>query len=51
MIIVIMKWIKKMNELGVQEYNSEKLIDNDSLIKRAIRNVEDDGIVFIWVYG
>ena len=22
------KWIKKMNELGVQEYNSEKLIDN-----------------------
>jgi len=22
------KWIKKMNELGIQEYNSEKLIDN-----------------------
>ena len=26
---------------------SEKLIDNDSLIKRAILNVEEDGIVFI----
>ena len=29
------------------EEESEKLIENDSLIKRAIRNVEDDGIVFI----
>ena len=26
---------------------SEKLIDNDSLVKRSINNAEQDGIVFI----
>ncbi len=29
------------------EEESEKLIDNDNLIKRAINNVEQDGIVFL----
>ena len=38
--------VKESYEILLDE-ESEKLIDNDSLIKRAIRNVEDDGIVFI----
>ena len=45
---------KEKKKLTVREsYNflieeeSEKLIDNDSLIKRSIKNVEDDGIVFL----
>ncbi|MDC3090965.1 ATP-dependent protease ATPase subunit HslU [Rickettsiales bacterium] len=45
---------KEKKKLTVKEsYNflieeeSEKLIDNDSLIKRSIKNVEDDGIVFL----
>ena len=38
--------VKESYEILLDE-ESEKLIDNDSLIKRAIKNVEDDGIVFI----
>ena len=38
--------VKESYEILLDE-ESEKLIDNDSLIKKAIRNVEDDGIVFI----
>ena len=45
---------KEKRKLSVKEsYNflieeeSEKLIDNESLIKRSIKNVEDDGIVFL----
>ena len=38
--------VKESYEILLDE-ESEKLIDNDSLIKRSIRNVEDDGIVFI----
>ncbi len=38
--------VKESYEILLEE-ESEKLIDNDSLVKRAIRNVEDDGIVFI----
>ena len=38
--------VRESYEILLDE-ESEKLIDNDSLIKRAIRNVEDDGIVFI----
>ena len=38
--------VKESYEILLDE-ESEKLIDNDSLIKRSIKNVEDDGIVFI----
>ena len=38
--------VKDSYELLLDE-ESEKLVDNDSLIKRAIKNVEQDGIVFI----
>ena len=45
---------KKKRKLSVKESyeflleeESEKLIDNDNLVKRAIINVEQDGIVFI----
>ena len=45
---------KKKRKLTVRESydfllneESEKLIDNDSLIKRSIDNAEQDGIVFI----
>ncbi len=38
--------VKESHEILLDE-ESEKLIDNDSLIKRAISNVENDGIVFI----
>ena len=38
--------VKESYEILLDE-ESEKLIDSDSLIKRAIKNVEDDGIVFI----
>ena len=45
---------KKKRKLSVKESydfllneESDKLIDNDNLIKRAINNVEQDGIVFI----
>ena len=38
--------VKESHEILLDE-ESEKLIDNDNLIKRAISNVENDGIVFI----
>ena len=38
--------VKESHELLLDE-ESEKLIDNDNLIKRATANVEEDGIVFI----
>ena len=38
--------VKESYEFLLNE-ESDKLIDNDSLIKRAINNVEQDGIVFI----
>ncbi len=38
--------VKESYEILLDE-ESEKLIDNDSLIKRAIKNVEDDGIVLL----
>ena len=38
--------VKESYEILLDE-ESDKLIDNDSLVKRSIRNVEDDGIVFI----
>ena len=38
--------VRESYEILLDE-ESEKLVDNDSLIKKAIRNVEDDGIVFI----
>ena len=38
--------VKESHEILLDE-ESEKLIDNDNLIKRAIFNVENDGIVFI----
>ena len=38
--------VKESYEILLDE-ESEKLVDNDSLIKRSIKNVEDDGIVFI----
>ena len=38
--------VKESHEILLDE-ESEKLIDNDKLIKRAISNVENDGIVFI----
>ena len=45
---------KRKRKLSVKESydfllneESDKLIDNDNLIKRAINNVEQDGIVFI----
>ena len=45
---------KEKRKLSVKESydfllneESDKLIDNDNLIKRAINNVEQDGIVFI----
>ena len=38
--------VKESYEFLLSE-ESDKLIDNDSLIKRAINNVEQDGIVFI----
>ncbi len=38
--------VKESHEILLDE-ESEKLIDNENLIKRAIRNVEEDGIVFI----
>ena len=38
--------VKESHEILLDE-ESEKLIDNENLIKRAISNVENDGIVFI----
>jgi len=38
--------VKESHEILLDE-ESDKLIDNDKLIKRAISNVENDGIVFI----
>ena len=38
--------VKESYEFLLSE-ESDKLIDNDSLVKRAINNVEQDGIVFI----
>jgi ATP-dependent HslUV protease ATP-binding subunit HslU len=38
--------VKESHEILLDE-ESEKLIDNDNLIKRSISNVENDGIVFI----
>ncbi len=38
--------VKESHEILLDE-ESEKLIDHDNLIKRAILNVENDGIVFI----
>ena len=38
--------VKESHEILLDE-ESEKLIDHDNLIKRAIQNVENDGIVFI----
>ncbi|MAZ46704.1 MAG: HslU--HslV peptidase ATPase subunit [Rickettsiales bacterium] len=38
--------VKESYEFLLSE-ESDKLIDNDNLIKRAINNVEEDGIVFI----
>ena len=38
--------VKESHEILIDE-ESEKLIDNDNLIKRSIANVEEDGIVFI----
>ena len=38
--------VKESHEILLDE-ESEKLIDHDNLIKRAISNVENDGIVFI----
>ena len=38
--------VKESHEILLDE-ESEKLIDNDNLIKRSILNVENDGIVFI----
>ena len=38
--------VKESHEILLEE-ESEKLIDNDNLIKRASINVEEDGIVFI----
>ncbi len=38
--------VKESHEILIDE-ESEKLIDNDNLIKRSIANVEGDGIVFI----
>ncbi len=38
--------VKESYDILIDE-ESEKLIDNDNLIKRSIANVEDDGIVFI----
>ena len=38
--------VKESHEILLDE-ESEKLIDNENLIKRAITNVENDGIVFI----
>jgi ATP-dependent HslUV protease ATP-binding subunit HslU len=38
--------VKESHEILLEE-ESEKLIDNDNLIKRSINNVEQDGIVFI----
>ena len=38
--------VKESYEFLLNE-ESDKLIDNDSLVKRAINNVEQDGIVFI----
>ncbi len=38
--------VKESHEILLDE-ESEKLIDNDNLIKRAILNVENEGIVFI----
>ena len=38
--------VKESHEILLEE-ESEKLIDNDNLIKRSISNVENDGIVFI----
>ena len=38
--------VKESHEILLDE-ESEKLIDNDNLIKRAVSNVENDGIVFI----
>ncbi len=38
--------VKESYEFLLEE-ESEKLIDNDNLVKRAILNVEQDGIVFI----
>ncbi len=38
--------VKESHETLLEE-ESDKLIDNDNLIKRAIINVEEDGIVFI----
>ena len=41
--------VKESHELLLEE-ESEKLIDNDNLIKRATINAEQDGIVFIEPY-
>ena len=38
--------VKESHEILLDE-ESEKLIDNENLVKRAISNVENDGIVFI----
>ena len=38
--------VKESYEFLLSE-ESDKLIDNDNLVKRAINNVEQDGIVFI----
>ena len=38
--------VKESYDILIDE-ESEKLIDNDNLIKRSIANVEEDGIVFI----
>ena len=38
--------VKESYEILLNE-ESEKLIDNENLIKRAIENTEQDGIVFI----
>ena len=38
--------VKESHEILLDE-ESEKLIDNDNLIKRSVFNVENDGIVFI----
>ena len=38
--------VKESHEILLDE-ESEKLIDNDNLIKKAVFNVENDGIVFI----